>query len=244
MAIAKKSELKDARLKILIWGSPGSGKSRFALSAPKPLVIDLEGGTRLYSNEYNFYIAEVDTGSENTANCCTLAYSIADEIIAGEYPDVETLIIDPVTDLLEALERYSARNYEKIIGKDVMELNAIQKTKWYAYRRDKARAVLDKLKNLPVNLILVARSKLQWGNGSDGKMIATGETYDALPIVESLMDVVINLKKDGNEKYSAEVKKSRIGNLPRILEINDYNSIVSALNVGETKKTAAIKMEG
>ena len=45
MALAKKATLDDVNLKIMIWGESGSGKSRFSLSAPSPLVIDLEGST-------------------------------------------------------------------------------------------------------------------------------------------------------------------------------------------------------
>ena len=44
----------------LVWGVSGSGKSRFALSSPSPIVIDLEGSTRLYAEQFDFYKAEVD----------------------------------------------------------------------------------------------------------------------------------------------------------------------------------------
>ena len=47
--LAKKATLDDVNLKIMVWGESGSGKSRFALSAPNPIVIDLEGSTRLYA---------------------------------------------------------------------------------------------------------------------------------------------------------------------------------------------------
>ena len=52
--LAKKATLEDVNLKVMVWGESGSGKSRFALSAPNPIVIDLEGSTRLYANEFDF----------------------------------------------------------------------------------------------------------------------------------------------------------------------------------------------
>ncbi len=74
-----------------------------------------------------------------------------------------------------------------------------------------------------------------WAKGSDGQMTPVGETYDALPIVESLMDIVINLKKSKQNEYIAEVKKSRLGNLPDILEIKSYDSICMALKEAKNK---------
>ena len=53
--LAKKATLEDAKLKIMVWGESGCGKSRFALSAPAPIVVDLEGSTRLYANEFDFW---------------------------------------------------------------------------------------------------------------------------------------------------------------------------------------------
>ena len=58
--LAKKATLDDVNLKIMVWGESGSGKSRFALSAPSPIAIDLEGSTRLYADQFDFYKAEVD----------------------------------------------------------------------------------------------------------------------------------------------------------------------------------------
>ena len=60
MGLAKKATLDDVNLKIMVWGESGSGKSRFALSSPSPIVIDLEGSTRLYAEQFDFYKAEVD----------------------------------------------------------------------------------------------------------------------------------------------------------------------------------------
>ncbi len=227
MPLAKKATLEDVNLKIMIWGESGSGKSRFSLSAPSPLVIDLEGSTRLYADEFDFWKAEVDKTNSLASNPATLTVNLIKEILEGQYTDRETLIIDPVTDLLDCIEDVSAKKYEEMIGKKVTELNAVQKTKWYAYRREMARTVLNQLKDVPMNLILVARAKNLWDT-KDGKMQPVGLTYDALDIVEYLMDIVIQLEKNGDETR-AIVKKSRLGNLPKILDVKNYDSIRQAL---------------
>lgn len=237
--LAKKATLNDINLKVMVWGESGSGKSRFALSAPSPLVVDLEGSTRLYANDFDFWKAEVDKKNERANNPATLTMSIIDEIIKGEYTDRKTLIIDPVTDLLDTIESSCAAQYEKNIGKKVDTLNAVQKTKWYAYRRDMVRKVLNNLKDIPMNLILVARSKNVWDN-KDGKLQPVGQTYDALEIIEYLMDIVIQLEKT-EAGTTAIVKKSRLGNLPEILEVQNFDSILNALKDNKEKIAKEIK---
>lgn len=234
--LAKKATLNDVNLKIMVWGESGSGKSRFALSSPAPLVVDLEGSTRLYAEEFDFYKAEVDRANARANNSATLTVNLIDEILKGEYQDRRTLVIDPVTDLLDTIEDASAKNYEQMIGKKIGELNQLQKTKWYAYRRETARTVLNRLKDVPMNLILVARAKTIWDN-KDGKTQPSGLTYDALDIVEYLMDIVIQLEKT-ESGTKAIVKKSRLGNLPEILDIQDYSSITKALQ--ESKKSKEV----
>jgi len=226
--LAKKATLDDVNLKIMIWGESGSGKSRFALSAPSPIVVDLEGSTRLYANEFDFWKAEIDKNNQQAINSATLTKNLIKEILEGNYSDRKTLVIDPVTDLLDCIEEICSREYEKKIGKKVDTLNAVQKTKWYAYRRDTSRTMLNQLKDVPMNLVLVARAKNVWDT-KDGKMQPVGLTYDALEITEYLMDIVIQLEKNGDETR-AIVKKSRLGNLPKILEVKNFNSILEALN--------------
>jgi hypothetical protein len=237
MATAKKATMKDAKIKVLVWGEAGSGKSRFALTAPKPLVIDLENSTALYSNEFDFYRATIDQTNDSCKNATKLTKTIIDEILKGEYTgEVETLVIDPITDLLDNLESLLVNSYENIIKRKITDLNQLDKTKWYSYRRDKTRELLDMIINLPLNIVLVAREKNLWDR-KDGKMQPVGKTFDGLDIIEYLPDVVINLKKDGE----SQVKKSRIGNIPSELEIKNWDSITKVLETKKTVKKTALK---
>jgi adenylate cyclase len=118
MATAKKAVLGETLVKIMVWGDPGSGKSRFALSTPSPLVIDLEGSTRLYANEFDFLVAGVDKTNQDIDTPVKLTCQIMKEIIAGEYPNCKTLVIDTVTDLLDNLETSLQIAYEKMKNKE------------------------------------------------------------------------------------------------------------------------------
>ena len=239
MPLAKKATLNDANIKVLVWGESGSGKSRFALSAPNPLVVDLEGSTRLYANEFDFYKAEVDVNNPESKNPATLVKNIIKEINNNLYPDRKTLVIDPLTDLLDCIENICAEEYQKQIGKKITDLNAVQKTKWYAYRKETSRIILDKLKNIQMNLILIARSKNMWDT-KDGKLQPVGQTYDCLDIVEYLMDIVINLEKT-QEGIIKKKKKSRLANLPDILPVENFSSILEAIE--STKASSINKRE-
>jgi len=223
---AKKATLDESFVKCLVWGIQGSGKTRFALSAPAPLVLDFEGSSRLYAGEFNFFIAEPQTGNQQVGDPVGLTREIVRELIQGEYADRRTLVIDPVTDLLDTVEQQIVGKYEAAIGKQVIELNAIQKTKWYAFRRTHIRLLLDALKNLPMDLILVARAKELWDGGKPTGRFAP----DVNPVVPYLMDVVIELRKAKQNRYEASIQKSRLGNLPDVLPVKDYSSITAALN--------------
>jgi hypothetical protein len=228
--IAKRATMKDVKIKVLIWGEPGSGKSRFALTFPKPLVIDLEKSTAWYAKEFYFYKAEIDKSRKETKNATILTKTIIDEIISGEYRgEIETLIIDPITDLLDNIETLCISDYEKMINKKVSELNQLEKTKWYAFRRDKTREMLDMIIQLPVNIVWVARSKNMWDK-KDGKMQPIGKTFDGLDIIEFLPDLVIHLKED-----SIIVKKSRIGKIENIEE-KTWDGIMKAVVDGKNKE--------
>lgn len=199
----------------------------------------MEGSTRLYANEFDFYKAEVDVNNPESKNPATLVKNIIKEINNNLYPDRKTLVIDPLTDLLDCIENICAEEYQKQIGKKITDLNAVQKTKWYAYRKETSRIILDKLKNTQMNLILIARSKNMWDT-KDGKLQPVGQTYDCLDIVEYLMDIVINLEKT-QEGIIAKVKKSRLANLPDILPVENFSSILEAIE--STKASSINKRE-
>jgi hypothetical protein len=242
--IAKKAEIKDYKLKVLIWGKPGVGKSRWALNSDKPLVIDFENSTTLYSNEFDFYRAAVDHSTaakskkdsnvKDISNATLLTTEIIKEISDGVYNNiVNTLIIDSATDLLDNIESILLNQYEKKIGKNLMQLNQLQKSKWYAFRRDNTRRLLDKIIALDVNIIFTARSKIVWGTGSDGKTQPVGTQVDALEILESLVDVVIEITEDRN----INIVKTRLSKSDGIIEgIKTFNDFKQFVINDKTKK--------
>lgn len=234
MAIAKKATKADTFLKVMCWGDPGAGKSRLGLSFPSPLVIDLERGTRLYADQFDFLVAE-PTLSLPTHG---LVKQVVDELEAGEYPGVQTLVIDPITDYLDALEATLIK-LEESRGVNLASLKGPQKAQVYARIKDGIRDRLNKLLQLPVHIVFVARAKNQWAQ-EDGKMQVVGRTADANEIVDYLCDIVIHLQKGGH----GVVKKSRLAELPDTIKAVTYADIDRALTAPKPEAEPAAKRVG
>lgn len=215
MALAKKATKADAYLKAMLWGEPGSGKTRLALSFPAPLVIDLERGSRLYAEEFDFLLAEPTPEMAGV----TVVKTVIDEILRGEYPDRKTLIIDPITDYLDQLEALLIDAKRKA-GINLEALKGPLAAKVRAEIKDGIKERLEALLRLPMHIVFVAREKNNW-EGS----VVNGKRPDANDLVEYLPDVVINLKRGG----IAEVQKSRIKALPDKIKAMTFADLEAAL---------------
>lgn len=221
MPIAKKATKYDTFLKIMAWGEPGAGKTRLALSFPAPLVIDLERGSRLYADQFDFLVAEPTPQMPGTH----LIKAVVDEVSKGEYPDRKTLIIDPITDYLDQLEwEFAKMKADRGISLDTMK--APQKAGYYAEQKDFMRQRLDAVLRLPMNVVFVARAKNNWV-GTE----VSGRKADASEIVEYLCDIVLHIEKGG----AAQAKKSRIKDLPSTIRAATFADIEAALNASPTK---------
>lgn len=225
MAIAKKATKSDTFLKILAWGEPGSGKTRLALSFPDPLVIDLERGSRLYADQFDFLVAEPTAEITGPA----LVKMVIDEIVKGEYPTQRTLVIDPITDYTDQLEwAFGKMKTEKGISKDA--LKGSQRGGYFDEQKEFIRERLDLLLRLPMHVVFVARAKNNW----EGTQVS-GRRPDTNDIVESLCDIVLHVEKGG----IANVKKSRIKELPATVRAATFADIDAALGASPEKTVTA-----
>ena len=93
--ITKPNKLKfdDKKLSVIIAGVPGIGKTTLALSAPKPLLIDLDKGVSRVEARYR-----KDTAIVNSFN------ELKDDLTSANLSDYETIIIDTGGKLLEMLK--------------------------------------------------------------------------------------------------------------------------------------------
>lgn len=104
MKIHKSSELKPDKLKILVYGESGSGKTHFGGTCPKPLFFDFDGGMLTLRKEKE--IAFVDlTGMSTKAEKVWPDFMEALKEY-GEDEQFETLIIDSLTTAATACMDY------------------------------------------------------------------------------------------------------------------------------------------
>lgn len=207
-------------LKVMVWGEPGCGKSRFGLSSPAPLVADLERSTGLYAAEFGHWVAEPQPGMKRHQ----LVYALVKQIQRGDYTHRQTLVIDPMTDYVDALE---AAIVEKMAAKgvDLANMSGLAKSKAYADLNDIMREQLDDLLKLPLNIVMVCRAKNIWDKGPDGRMQPVGRQPDIKGIVPYLADVVLKIERDG----TAIVEKSRLGALPSRIPAASFADLTKAL---------------
>jgi hypothetical protein len=193
------------RLKLLLWGETGSGKTTLALQFRKPVVIDLEGGCDLYGGRYTFSVLR-------TTSCEEVMLAV-DWLGANSHP-YETLIIDPMTIYWEGLQRkwsdiFLHRNrgskghrheFYDFQPKDWMPLKA----EW--------KELVRKLIALDMHVVVTARAKPQYAD--QGFMRQTGTTFDAEKSLPYLFDIVLHQYRDESGNFLARVVKDRTGQLP------------------------------
>lgn len=226
--LARKATQSDARLKVMAWGEPGSGKSRLALSFPAPLVVDLERSTALYADEFDFLVCE----PTKELKAHQLVYSLVKQIQRGMYPDRQTLVIDPMTDYLESLEA-GIIDKMKAKGVNIDALQGLAKARIYGEINDGIRQELSALLALPLHVVFVVRAKNTWGKGPDGKMAPIGRQPDVKEIVPYLADIVIKVEKGGE----GLVEKSRLAALPSTIKAVSFFDINEALTLAKKSAT-------
>jgi hypothetical protein len=197
-------------LKIAMFGKGGTGKTRAALSFPRPVIIDGEKGSQPYIGKYDFKV--------KTAN----RWKQLDPLLGWlrTHPGVyETLIIDPMTifygDLIQDIIDYikNKRGNETMTKGDW----GVEKRRW--------AALMNNLTEMPMHVILNFREKDEYEEGQNkaGEEVLrkTGEFFlDADKQTEYLFDLSFRCyteenKKEKTSKFLMQCKKSRYDWMPK-----------------------------
>jgi len=200
-----KAETRPRRLKLFVWGESGVGKTILALHFPKPVVIDLEGGTDLYGDEFSFHVVKLSTADE--------VMGFVDWLLRNEHP-YRTLVIDPVTVYEQLLQRKwsdiflqrkkGSRGFKhefyEFQPRDFMTINA------------ERNELVNKLVALDMNLVVTARNKIKYRDGAF--MVAEGETWDGHRSLVFPIDVRLHMYYDATGRRMAVQEKDRTNRLP------------------------------
>jgi hypothetical protein len=102
--IKKPNELNfdDVRFNVLIGGYPGIGKTTLGLSAPKPLLLDLDKGISRVNAKFRKDASEVETYEE-----------LLDDLNNSDLSDYETIVVDTGGRLLDLMKSWAIRKEPK-----------------------------------------------------------------------------------------------------------------------------------
>lgn len=129
------------KIAMIVYGLGGVGKTTFSATAPKPLLLDCENGSKYFGlRGINLDVAQIRTWEDMNG--------IFDIAKSGDY---ETIIIDPIGELMEKLKRYMVAKG----GKNVQADGSPTMAGW-GWLKDTMRSTIKILRDSGVNLLLVA----------------------------------------------------------------------------------------
>lgn len=216
----------DHKIKALIYGAAGSGKTVFTGTAPKAIFASAESGLLSIADKSPSFV-EVKTMKDLTD-----LYSF---LSTQEHP-YETVVIDSITEINEIIKL----EIEKRVGR------SLQIQDWGELSK-KIRDLFRKFRDLPMNVILVAQE--QYITDEDRiKKIVPSLNGKAATEIAYFMDIVgyINVENDGtrwmetntNKKLLTKDRSRLIGN-DAPLDFSEWQKRVAKMEIGEQKVTAS-----
>ena len=195
----------QTRLKVLVFGDMGTWKTRMGLHLPSPTVIDMEHGTDIYANEFDFYVKHTIDPDE-----CMGAVNW----LLNNKHDYRTFIHDSITIYWAALQdKFSSIFAHRNRGKagDKIEYYDIQPSDWKVIKAEFKR-YLRKILKLDMNVWVTAHQKKLYADGDFMKVI--GDTFDGEKGLGYMFDIVLQSFTKGGEPY-AKALKDRTFKLPK-----------------------------
>lgn len=193
----KKPEAVQKRLKMLLFGPAGVGKTTCAIQFPRPYLIDTERGA-----ENDQYVKKL-----NAAGGAYYFTTDPDELLKEvralmvEKHEYRTLVIDPLTVIYNDLLDKAAEDVGTDFGKHKGPANR------------QVKRLLNMLLRLDMNVIITSHAKAKWVRSKDAKgkdtAVQEGITFDCYDALDYLFDLVIEVGKRGKDRVGI-VRKTRI----------------------------------
>lgn len=188
---------KPARLKLLLSGPAGVGKTTAALQMPRPYLIDCEEGASHYGK-----LVEDAGGAVFSARSLD---DVIDELrmLATEPHPFRTVIIDPMT----TVYNQEVDRQERLVGNEF--------GRHYGAANKPAKRVCWLLAQLDLNVVVTSHSKTEYGP----KLEKLGETFDSYKKLDYVFDLWLALSRteSPNGKRTARqaaVRKTRLDTFP------------------------------
>ena len=211
------------KIKMLIYGKSGTGKTWYALEAPKPLaIIDLEGGSSIYHSK------AADFGGFDRLS--TASIKDIDAAVKSLECDThyQSIVIDPITIYYELLqEAYQEKRIKKSGNDDA----PLAMKDWGDIKR-RYKSLMTRLINIDKNMILIAREK-ELTQEIGGQHTVIGSKEDAEKSTTYLPDVVLQFEILKKKRMCRVIKdrtsQHETGSVIEIPKFSSWNVIVGKI---------------
>jgi len=194
---AKKPEVKEKRLKLFLFGPPGSRKTTSALQFPKSVLIDMERGSEQYAKT----IDKAGSVVLKTTNPDDVLSEV--KALLTEKHTYRTLIIDPVTIFYQALQEKWSRVFEHYAKTDKeKQLQDFGMRYWGRVKAD-YKSFLRMLIQLDMNIIMTSHQKDIYGVN----MQKLGVGPDSMKGDSYVFDYVFRLNVIGDKAVAVTEKQ-------------------------------------
>jgi hypothetical protein len=195
-------ETKSGKIKGVIFGKTGIGKTWFTLTFPSPYYIDTEGGADL--KHYQQRLKDAGGAYMGVEDGSLDFETIIDQMkaLASEEHGFKTLVIDSITKVFQTA---IANEAERLGSKDAF--GASKKPAIQMMRR-----LINWTAKLDMNVWFVAHEIAEWGM-VDGQRQEVGQVPDAWDKLIYELDLTLRAEKRGGQRV-AVVKKSRLTGFP------------------------------
>ena len=196
-------DVKPGKIKGMIFGASGYGKTWFSLTFPKPYYIDTEGGADL--GHYQDRLKRAGGAYLGVKDGSLSFETIIDQMkaLAEEKHEFKTLIIDSVTKLYQTAISNEA---ERLGEKDAF--GASKKPAIAGMRR-----LVNWASKLDMNIWLIAHETSEWGVDKNGMRSEIGKMADVWEKLQYELDLNLQVFKRGPARI-AMVRKSRLLGFP------------------------------
>lgn len=180
--IRKPMEIEvNPRIKALFYGQAGQGKTTLALSAPKPLLIDCDGGVHRINVSHRADTVQVQSYDDVIA------------VLTEDLSAYESIVIDTGGKLLDFMSEYIIKRNAKM-----SKANGQLTLQGFGERKCEFNGFCKRVSMLNKHLIFVAHRQTLTENETQRYVpLFGGSSYDSL-VTE--LDLVGYLEADGNER--------------------------------------------
>ncbi len=211
------------RLKMYIFGKTGTGKTVTALAMPNPAVIDTEHGTEHYGKLFEFDVSH------------KLTYRDISETVDALLADTmgyKTLVIDPFSNVYDSMQEDLLRYLRKKKGDSAYQLTGLD----YRPLKGQMKSLISRLNDLDMNVVITARAKGVFSNEPGDFMKLIGTAPEGPPIMEHMMDVVMEITADTDSgKRTAHVVKDRTNTLPKVFDFS-YQALTGYFGIKDLER--------